>query len=320
MTQPDVSVIIAAWKAETFLEQAVASALASSGVSVEVVIVDDASPDGTTPVAQRLAAQDGRVIASRLEANGGPSAARNRAIGLASGRYIAVLDADDTMSPERLARLVRHAEATGADIVADNMFEVDEAGARLTSTGFLTSQAFAQDRAVDLATWIKFNEPMKRGDCIGYLKPLIRRDALPLSGAVYDTALRNSEDYYLVAGLLAQGRKMAYLAQPGYFYTRSAGSTSHRLKPEHTQAWLDAERRFADASGSKLSGADRRALAHRRRTLRNVHQLVATTEAVKSRKLGNALGMLASDLRGAMYTLGFFSRIALGKMLRRKLV
>ena len=320
MTQPDVSVIIAAWKAETFLEQAVASALASIGVSVEVVIVDDASPDGTTPVAQRLAAQDGRVIASRLEANGGPSAARNRAIGLASGRYIAVLDADDTMSPERLTRLVRHAEATGADIVADNMFEVDEAGARLTSTGFLTSQAFAQDRAVDLATWIKFNEPMKRGDCIGYLKPLIRRDALPLSGAVYDTALRNSEDYYLVAGLLAQGRKMAYLAQPGYFYTRSAGSTSHRLKPEHTQAWLDAERRFADASGSKLSGADRRALAHRRRTLRNVHQLVATTEAVKSRKLGNALGMLASDLRGAMYTLGFFSRIALGKVLRRKLV
>ena len=320
MTQPDVSVIIAAWKAETFLEQAVASALASIGVSVEVVIVDDASPDGTTPVAQRLAAQDGRVIASRLEANGGPSAARNRAIGLASGRYIAVLDADDTMAPERLERLVRHAEATGADIVADNMFEVDESGARLTDTGFLTSEAFAQDRAIDLATWINFNEPMKRGDCIGYLKPLIRRDALPLSGAVYDTALRNSEDYYLVAGLLAQGRKMAYLAQPGYFYTRSAGSTSHRLKPEHTQAWLDAERRFADASGSKLSGADRRALAHRRRTLRNVHQLVATTEAVKSRKLGNALSMLASDLRGAMYTLGFFSRIALGKMLRRKLV
>ena len=320
MTQPDVSVIIAAWKAETFLEQAVASALASSGVSVEVVIVDDASPDGTTPVAQRLAAQDGRVIASRLEANGGPSAARNRAIGLASGRYIAVLDADDTMAPERLERLVRHAEATGADIVADNMFEVDESGARLTDTGFLTSEAFAQDRAIDLATWINFNEPMKRGDCIGYLKPLIRRDALPLSGAVYDTALRNSEDYYLVAGLLAQGRKMAYLAQPGYFYTRSAGSTSHRLKPEHTQAWLDAERRFADANGSKLSGADRRALAHRRRTLRNVHQLVATTEAVKSRKLGNALSMLASDLRGAMYTLGFFSRIALGKMLRRKLV
>lgn len=320
MTQPDVSVIIAAWKAETFLEQAVASALASSGVSVEVVIVDDASPDGTTPVAQRLAAQDGRVIASRLEANGGPSAARNRAIGLASGRYIAVLDADDTMSPERLARLVRHAEATGADIVADNMFEVDEAGARLTSTGFLTSEAFAQDRAINLATWINFNEPMKRGDCIGYLKPLIRRDALPVSGAVYDTALRNSEDYYLVAGLLAQGRKMAYLAQPGYFYTRSAGSTSHRLKPEHTQAWLDAERRFAEANGSRLSGADKRAITHRRRTLRNVHQLVATTEAMKSRKLGNALGMLASDLRGAVYTLGFFSRIALGKVLRRKLV
>lgn len=320
MTQPDVSVIIAAWKAERFLEQAVASALVSSGVSVEVVIVDDASPDGTTALAQRLAARDGRVIASRLESNGGPSAARNRAIGLASGRFIAVLDADDTLAPDRLARLIRHAEATGADIVVDNMFEVDQAGAHLTRTGFLTSEAFTQDRTIDLATWVNFNEPMKRGDCIGYLKPVIRRDALPRCGAVYDTALRNSEDYYLVAGLLAQGRRMAYLAQPGYFYTRSAGSTSHRLMPEHTQAWLDAERRFADANGTKLSTADKQAIARRWRTLRNVHQLVATTEAVKSRKLGNALGALLSDLRGAVYTLGFFSRIALGKVLRRKLV
>lgn len=320
MTRPDISVIIAAWKAESFLERAVASALASSDVSVEVIIVDDASPDGTTQLAQRLAANDTRVIASRLDRNAGPSAARNRAIELAKGRYIAVLDADDAMDTGRLARMVRHADATGADLVADNMLEVDDTGARLGDDSFLTSDAFARDREIDLATWISFNEPMKRGDCIGYLKPLISRQALPATGAAYDTALRNSEDYYLVAGLLAQGRKMAYLAAPGYFYTRSTGSTSHRLKPEHTQAWLDAERRFMEANGATLSGSDKQALTRRHRALRNVHQLVATTEAVKSRKLGNAMGVLASDLRGAVYTLGFFSRIALGKVLRRKLV
>ncbi len=319
MKQPDVSVIVAAWKAEGFLERAVRSALASTGVSVEVVIVDDASPDGTIELARRLAAQDARVIASRMEANAGPSAARNRAIELASGRFVAVLDADDAMAPDRLSRLVRHAEATGADIVADNMIEVDETGARLGESTFLTSGAFANDRRIDLATWIAFNEPMKRGDCIGYLKPLIRRDALP-AATVYDTALRNSEDYYLVAGLLSQGRTMAYLATPGYFYTRSANSTSHRLKPEHTQAWLDAEQRFAGTHGARHSAEERRAIAHRRRALRNVHQLVATTEAVKSRRLGNALGVMASDLRGAIFTLSAFTRIALGKVLRRKLI
>lgn len=317
---PDISVVIAAWKAAALLPRAVASALGSRDVTVEVVIVDDGSPDDTTEIAEQLATQDARVIAARLETNGGPSAARNRAIALSSGRYIAVLDADDTMMPNRLARLVRHANATSADIVADNMIEVDEAGARLSEKNFLVSDAFARNRAINLTTWIDFNMPMKRGDCIGYLKPLIRRDALPADGAAYDISLRNSEDYYLVADLLARGRKMAYLAEPGYFYTRSSGSTSHRLKPEHTQAWLDAEQRFMEANGVRLSASDKSSLARRARALRNVHQLIATTEAVKSRRIGNALRMLASDLRGAIYTLKFFSGVALGKVLRRKLV
>lgn len=320
MSTPDVSVIIAAWKAETFLERAVRSALASQGVSVEVIIVDDASPDGTSALAQRLAGGDSRIIAERLAANGGPSAARNRAIARATGRYISILDADDAMTPGRLAAMVKHAEATDADIIVDNMVEVNEAGERLGPESFLKSDAFALNRAIDLATWVSFNEPMKRGDCIGYLKPLIRREALLKAGARYDSGLRNSEDYYLVADLLADGLRMEYLASAGYLYTRSAGSTSYRLKPEHTQAWLDAEKRFADRHAAKLSPADRQAIARRTRALRNVHHLVATTDAVKARRLSNAAGVMASDINGAIFTLGVFARIAVGKVLGRKLV
>lgn len=320
MSTPDVSVIIAAWKAEAFLERAVRSALASQGVNVDVIIVDDASPDGTSALARNLAGADTRIIAERLAANGGPSAARNRAIALATGRYIAILDADDAMTPDRLATMVKHADATGAAIVADNMIEVNEAGERLGAANFLTSNAFAANRSIDLATWVAFNEPMKRGDCIGYLKPLIRREALLNTGALYDTGLRNSEDYYLIADLLAGGMRMEYLATTGYLYTRSIGSTSHRLKPEHTQAWLGAETRFADRHGAKLSSADRKAVARRMRALRNVHHLVATTDAVKARRLGSAVGVMVSDINGAVFTLGVFARIAMGKVLRRKLV
>jgi succinoglycan biosynthesis protein ExoO len=320
VTRPDVSVIIAAWKAERFLERAVTSATASRHLGVEVIVVDDASPDGTYAVAQRLAAADPRIVADRLSVNGGPSAARNRAIALAKGRFIAVLDADDTIAPDRLSALVGHASATGADIVVDNMTEVDEAGRSLGDARFLSSPTFATDREIDLETWIAFNQPMKRGDCIGYLKPVIRREALPAAGAAYDTALRNSEDYYLVANLLADGKRMAYLATPGYFYTRHSQSTSHRLKAEHTRAWLDAEKRFAETHRGRLSQDAGKAASRRLRALRNVHQLVATIDAVKARRLGNALGVMVSDAQGAMYTLGVFARIALGKALRRKLV
>lgn len=320
MSAPDVSVIIAAWKAEAFLERAVRSALASDGVTVEVIVVDDASPDGTSALARKLAADDRRIIAERLASNGGPSAARNRAIARASGRYIAVLDADDAIVPGRLATMVKHADASGAQIIVDNMIEVGPDGERLGDASFLTSAAFATDRDIDLAAWIFFNEPMKQGDCIGYLKPLIQREALLAAGATYDTTLRNSEDYYLVATLLAEGMRMKYLAAPGYLYTRSSGSTSHRLKPEHTQAWLEAEKRFGGRYAAKLAGAVRQAWTRRTRALRNVHHLVSTTDAVKARKVGDALVVMASDLSGAIFTVGVFARIAIGKVLRRKLV
>ena len=316
MTRPDVSVIIAAWKAADFVERAVRSALLSRGVTVEVIVVDDASPDRTFAVLKQLAARDPRVIVERLSTNSGPSVARNRAIARASGNFVAILDADDEIEPDRLSRLVTQAERRAADIVVDNMKEVDARGRLLASGLFLKSPAFSMSRSIDFATWVAFNQPMKGGDCLGYLKPLIRRATLDRFHTSYDPALRNSEDYYLVAELLAQGARMLYMPEAGYRYTRSAGSTSHRLKPEHTRAWLDAEARFFRRHGAALNAGQQQALARRGRTLRHVDQLVAATEALKSRRVGELLRLLASDLESSAYTLGTFAKVASSKLRR----
>ena len=316
----DVSVIIPAWKAAGFIERAVTSALASTGASVQVVVVDDASADFTFNVISRLAEEDPRVIADRLPTNGGPSAARNRAIELSGGRYIAILDADDTMAPGRLAALVAHADSTGADIVVDNMVEVDEAGRQIGAARFLKSEAFAAAREIDLETWVAFNHPMKAGDCLGYLKPLFRLSKLEETHAAYDTCLRNSEDYYFVAHLLAGGARMSFVPEAAYNYQRSVTSTSHRLQPWQTKAWLDAEQRFRRRFTGLFSEAQTVALDKRGRILRNVHGFVSAVEAVKERKVGELFGVLTSDLRASMFTLGTLAKIAMGKALRRKLV
>jgi succinoglycan biosynthesis protein ExoO len=316
----DVSVIMPAWKAAAFIERAIASALASTGVTIEVVVVDDASPDTTFDVLRRLSAQDKRVVADQLPQNSGPAAARNRAIELSHGRYIAILDADDAMTPSRLASLVALADASSTDIVVDNMIEVDEAGRVIGDKPFLKSAAFATDRDIDLATWVRFNQPMKQNDCIGYLKPLIRRSTLDRTGVRYDPALRNSEDYYLVAHLLAEDARMIYTAEPGYHYQRSAGSTSHRLKPAHTKAWLDAEQRFCTLYAEKFTADTRAVIATRGRALRDVNQFVSVVDAMKTRRPMAFLGALASDFQAAGYTLTTLAKIAMGKALRRKLV
>lgn len=318
--QPDVSVIVAAWKAAATVEHAVRSALASSGVAVEVIVVDDASPDDTWAELQRLAATDSRIVIDRLPTNGGPSAARNRAIALAKGRYVGVLDADDAVTPERFATLVAMAETHHADIAVDNMIEVDASGQVIGDGRFLRSEDFRLQRTINLETWIDFNEPMKAGDCIGYLKPLIRTAALEKYRATYDATLRNSEDYYLVADLLARGARMLYTPQAGYRYTRTAGSTSHRLKPEQTRAWLEAEKRFAARQDAYLTPLEHDALSDRMRALRNVNQFVAATEALKSKRIGAFLGVMLSDVRAAGYTLSMLARVATAKAQRRQSV
>lgn len=316
----DVSVIIAAWKAADVIERAVASALASIDVDLEVIVVDDASPDTTFEITRRMSDIDNRVVAKRLPENSGPSAARNLAISMARGRYVAVLDADDTMQPDRLAKLVKLGDSQNADIVVDNMKSVDESGAPLDAHPFLQSARFAKACYIDLATWIRFNNPMTGGDTLGYLKPLIRRETLLRTGITYDPSLRNSEDYYLVAHLLAAKARMMYSPDADYFYTRSAGSTSHRLRPSQTQAWLSAEQRFVAQHGANLSKDEKSALELRSRTLRNVNQLVAAIDAIKARKLGQVAGLMAADPRGAAYTVGVLAKVAMDKALRRKAV
>lgn len=98
---PVVSVVIPAYDGERFVGDAIESALGQTMADIEVIVVDDGSPDGTAGLLDRYAARDERVVAVSQE-NRGVSAARNRGIGMARGVYVAMLDQDDVFPPERL--------------------------------------------------------------------------------------------------------------------------------------------------------------------------------------------------------------------------
>lgn len=93
-----VSVIVPLYNAEAFIEETMASVLASTHEDFEVVVVDDGSTDQSAHLVARIAATDSRVRLFQQE-NAGPSRARNRAIQEARGAYIFPLDADDLISP-----------------------------------------------------------------------------------------------------------------------------------------------------------------------------------------------------------------------------
>lgn len=99
---PLVSVVIPCHDAAPFLAQAVESALAQAGVPVEVVVVDDASGDGSVEIARGFG---GRIRRIELARNGGACAARNAGAAVARGGALLFLDADDALAPGTLAAL-----------------------------------------------------------------------------------------------------------------------------------------------------------------------------------------------------------------------
>ncbi len=105
--EPLVSVVVPAFNASDWLATSVGSILAQTWPRIEVVIVDDASSDGTVEVAQELAARDRRVRVLRQSTNRGAYAARNRGVASATGDFVTVNDSDDWSHPERIAREVR---------------------------------------------------------------------------------------------------------------------------------------------------------------------------------------------------------------------
>jgi glycosyltransferase involved in cell wall biosynthesis len=102
---PTLSIIMPAWNAERFIGDALGSLLGQTGVDVEVVIIDDGSSDNTAAIASDIGR---RAPAVRLIGipHGGVTAARNRGLAEARGRYITFLDADDLCPPGKLARQV----------------------------------------------------------------------------------------------------------------------------------------------------------------------------------------------------------------------
>ncbi|GLK84167.1 glycosyltransferase [Ancylobacter defluvii] len=100
---PKISVLMAAYGAEEHLHLAVESILAQTWRNLELVIVEDCSPDGTWERMQHFAALDDRVRIFRNSENQGAYITRNNALGYATGEYITVHDSDDWSHPEMLA-------------------------------------------------------------------------------------------------------------------------------------------------------------------------------------------------------------------------
>ncbi len=118
---PSISVVIPAFGRPEALLRAIDSVRASDIQGVEIVVVDDASPQSLAPIVPPVNAHGIAVRYYRLPSNGGPQAARNLGIRRARFDYIAFLDSDDVFLPDKIDRVRHHLADTPCDLVFHNV-------------------------------------------------------------------------------------------------------------------------------------------------------------------------------------------------------
>ncbi len=209
--KPLVSVVIPCYKQAEYLPAAVDSALAQSYSPVEVIVVNDGSPDDTEKVC--LGYGDKIVYVSRP--NGGLSAARNSGIARAKGRYLKFLDSDDYLHPEQIRWQMT--------LLADR-----EDAAALTATRLFRDGAPEQclDHIPRAATLLPdLFRDHDWGAPIAWLFP----SSLVRAAGGFDESLRFAEDwdFFVRVGMLGA----ALLVDPrvGCYYRQRAGSMSANL-------------------------------------------------------------------------------------------
>lgn len=206
--KPLVSVIVAAYQAEAFLEDAVASILAQDYAPFEVVVCDDGSTDRTPEI---LAAHP--ELHTIRQANAGAAAARNAAVAASSGELLAIFDADDLWPPTRLS------------VQAGYLLEHPEVGCVL-----------GRQEWIDPPSWLTRDAVYGDLDGIPILSAMLRRSAFEELGG-FDESFTHSEDMDLLFRLRENGIQIEVLPDIVMFrryhgenLTGSAPSTSPLLR------------------------------------------------------------------------------------------
>lgn len=192
---PKVSVIMPCYNQARFVGEAIQSVLNQTYQDFELIVVDDGSTDGSHDI---VAAIGDRRIRYHYQSNQGLAAARNAALCLARGEFVAFLDADDLFLPEKLTLQVQALDnQPEVGLVAGGYLFVDELGKPLAER-----RPWCYRPHLDLSTWLR--------DCPVIVNAvLVRREWLKHVGG-FDPALRRVEDWDLWLRMAYRGCRMVW--------------------------------------------------------------------------------------------------------------
>ena len=241
-TAPLVSVVIPTHNRAPLIVRAVESCLAQQGVGrIEVIVVDDCSDDDTAELVCGI--DDDRVRYLRLDSNQGGAAARNAGIEQAAGRYLALLDSDDTWKPDKLQRQIARLEQSEAPdrTVIHTQVRV------CRETGVEIQPRRGKGEGESIADYLFVGDGHMQTSSLLMSTALARRTG-------FDPALRKHQDYDFCLRLEQQDARFCLLAEPlvDWLHDERPDRITRRYGVEASEHFLATRR---DLLGSAAASA-----------------------------------------------------------------
>lgn len=207
-----ISVCLPTHNRAEYLAEAIDSVLDQSYKDLELVIVDDGSTDSTKILLEYYAKKDPRISFVSTE-NQGIAKARNLAVSMAKGEYIAVMDSDDLCGPDRLKRQLKELEK-GADVCYSSYLRADENatvidGVQAPKPAEITKETLLLDQGIPHVT--------------------ITARAACFQDHPYQDKYKVNDDYQLVVDWIQAGYKLSYIEDPLMivrFHTQNTSRTA----------------------------------------------------------------------------------------------
>ena len=244
-----LSVIVPVYKVEDYLEACIESILSQGVDNMELILVDDGSPDRCPEICDRYAAADPRVVVVHKQ-NGGVSAARNTGIDMARGEYLAFCDSDDFIAPGTYLPAIE---------ALDQFPDIEAVQFPITER-YNTPEQF--ERRVPSPVTVVGGDNVFRswqtdGDVVtGYLINKVYRrrlfDMLRFRDGIY------YEDRYFETDLFPMIRAMRIIPEGGYFYNVRPGSiVNSKLTEKHVASRVVADH-YLSLAIERIGGLDQR--------------------------------------------------------------
>lgn len=249
MNNETVSVIIPVYNVEKYIRKCIESVCGQTYRNLEIILIDDGSPDKSGEICDEYAAADSRIKVIHLE-NGGVSRARNIGLDMATGKYIGFVDSDDYIRPGMYETLVDNMEKENVDTVICGFISVTEEGDVLPDKQIpipVNDMVMTGEEAVKQLAgsgYLCFIMIMNRL----YRKELFQKIRFPEN--------KRYEDEYIAHHVLWQCRKVMVLNEPQYYYVHHSESFTGQeftlIRVECADAWLDRAQFASEKNVSEL--------------------------------------------------------------------